>query len=327
MIADEALKKLVQEFMKGQDSNGNNLVAMRYAWFERQMGSIRPLLQEESIAELSVEDAQRLYNQMSVGGRKLLLQTYLGNGIGKIRAALSYLLYGDAPLAERFYNFVGNQKSKYRLKGVGKAFASTALHLTCPTGFAIWNGAIDEGLKILGAAPQKTRGEHIGETYVKVTQALTELMSRGGLPDLNITDEFVELVYHGRISLAMIEEDELAFPEGRESYKLHRSKERNPRVVELAKSNRAKSDPLLHCDICGFSFADAYGKKLGKGFIEAHHTKPLSEVKAEVETRVDDIALVCSNCHKMLHRQRPWLKMSELKALLSTNYHIPKRKE
>ncbi|UZW66371.1 hypothetical protein OC195_21405 [Priestia flexa] len=34
------------------------------------------------------------------------------------------------------------------------------------------------------------------------------------------------------------------------------------------------------------------------------------------ETKVEDIALVCANCHRMLHRQRPWLSISELKQLL-----------
>jgi hypothetical protein len=113
------------------------------------------------------------------------------------------------------------------------------------------------------------------------------------------------------------EEDEEAFPEGKEVYTLHRSKERKAKVVDLAKKRKLKNDPLLHCQVCNFSFIQAYGK-LGEGFIEAHHTIPLSEFVEETETRVEDIALVCSNCHKMLHRHRPWLRIPELSNLLNS---------
>ncbi|MDD3773570.1 MAG: HNH endonuclease [Weeksellaceae bacterium] len=35
-----------------------------------------------------------------------------------------------------------------------------------------------------------------------------------------------------------------------------------------------------------------------KGFIEAHHFKSFNETK-ETKTAIQDIALVCSNCHRM----------------------------
>ena len=40
-------------------------------------------------------------------------------------------------------------------------------------------------------------------------------------------------------------------------------------------------------------------------------------------TKEKDIVLVCSNCHRMLHRHRPWLSAVELKSvLLSKNKRI-----
>ena len=112
------------------------------------------------------------------------------------------------------------------------------------------------------------------------------------------------------------EDDEEAFPEGKEVYRLHRTRERNPKVAELAKTKRLKKDPSLHCEVCAFSFVEIYGE-LGESFIEAHHTIPLSDTDGEIETHIEDIALVCSNCHKMLHRRRPWLAIGELKEMLS----------
>lgn len=129
-----------------------------------------------------------------------------------------------------------------------------------------------------------------------------------------------ERVSRGRYRLVNIEwvapeeDDEESFPEGKEFYKLHRMRERNAKVVNLAKKRKLQIDPLLPCEICGFSFVKVYGE-LGKEFIEAHHAIPLSSV-GESETRIEDIVLVCSNCHKMLHRRRPWLSISKLRNLL-----------
>ena len=113
-------------------------------------------------------------------------------------------------------------------------------------------------------------------------------------------------------------DDEALFPEGREIYRLHRTKERNTSVVELAKRRAFQQDNLLRCEACGFSFTERYGE-LGRGFIEAHHTLPLSELTEQTMTRVEDLALVCSNCHKMLHKKRPWLRTPELKSILQVS--------
>jgi 5-methylcytosine-specific restriction protein A len=110
--------------------------------------------------------------------------------------------------------------------------------------------------------------------------------------------------------------DEEAFPEGRLVYRLHRNRERNRRLVERAKAAAQRRDGGLACAVCMFDFAAAYGP-LGEGFIECHHTLPLSDVRRPRRTRVEDLALVCSNCHRMLHRKRPWLGMQELRRLLA----------
>ncbi len=111
------------------------------------------------------------------------------------------------------------------------------------------------------------------------------------------------------------EDDELAFPEGKEIFRLHKSKERNRELIKAAKEKRLQTDKKLCCQVCGFSFLDKYGE-LGEGFIEAHHLFPISQLTEETETKIDDLALVCSNCHKMLHRKRPWLTLEELKTIL-----------
>ncbi|WP_232713355.1 HNH endonuclease [Bacillus xiapuensis] len=58
-----------------------------------------------------------------------------------------------------------------------------------------------------------------------------------------------------------------------------------------------------------------YGE-IGEGYIEGHHIKPISEMVDNEVTKVEDIVLVCANCHCMLHRKRPWFSINELKNLL-----------
>lgn len=53
--------------------------------------------------------------------------------------------------------------------------------------------------------------------------------------------------------------------------------------------------------VFGFDFVEAYGE-VGTDFIEEHHIVPLSEIGTQYTATVDDIAMVCANCHKMLHR-------------------------
>lgn len=105
------------------------------------------------------------------------------------------------------------------------------------------------------------------------------------------------------------------FPEGKIKEKLHKSRERNTRLVKQVKAEALAKYGNLECQCCGFDFLKTYGQ-IGSEFIEAHHTLPISELHVNGgTTKKEDIALVCSNCHKMLHRRRPWLTMSELRKL------------
>lgn len=49
------------------------------------------------------------------------------------------------------------------------------------------------------------------------------------------------------------------------------------------------------------------------GFIEYHHIMPISDYYANAETTLSDLALVCANCHRMLHRAIGVLTIEQLK--------------
>ena len=47
--------------------------------------------------------------------------------------------------------------------------------------------------------------------------------------------------------------------------------------------------------------------------MECHHKIPLYEIEGESITTIDDLALVCANCHRMLHRELDTLSIDELR--------------
>lgn len=81
-------------------------------------------------------------------------------------------------------------------------------------------------------------------------------------------------------------QDDLFFPEGKKVLKSHVIRERNPALIKKAKENFKKNhNGQLYCEVCGFNFYQTYGE-LGENFIEAHHIKPISEMKNNEETNV-----------------------------------------
>ena len=104
--------------------------------------------------------------------------------------------------------------------------------------------------------------------------------------------------------------------EGRVLYRAHKVRERSPKLAKRKKASRLKQAGKLTCDVCGFDFQEFYGE-LGQGYIECHHKISLSELDVESTTKLKDLALVCANCHRMLHRKISTLSVEELKRIVN----------
>lgn len=102
------------------------------------------------------------------------------------------------------------------------------------------------------------------------------------------------------------------FPEGRILTQLHKRRERNKLATKKKKYHISKTKGNLACEVCNFDFQQVYGA-LGFGFAECHHRKPLAELNELKNTKLEDLAIVCANCHRMLHRARPWITVEELR--------------
>ncbi len=72
------------------------------------------------------------------------------------------------------------------------------------------------------------------------------------------------------------------------------------------------------CMACGFNFKEFYGD-WSDNYIEVHHLIPLNDYK-ERETDVKlDLAVLCANCHRMVHKKRNMvLTIEELKGKIKT---------
>ncbi len=108
------------------------------------------------------------------------------------------------------------------------------------------------------------------------------------------------------------EDEENTFTEGKEKFITHKSYERNPQLSKKKKETVFNDQGCLKCEVCEFDFYATYGER-GYGFIECHHNKPVSEMDGAGEVQLEDLSLLCSNCHRMIHRARPWITVEELK--------------
>jgi 5-methylcytosine-specific restriction endonuclease McrA len=120
---------------------------------------------------------------------------------------------------------------------------------------------------------------------------------------LNDTQSLLVEQYWNGLNPNLYEEDEeqIKSKEGRISLRVHKVRERDPKIKKKAIEIFIKQNGSIFCEVCNFSFEEKYGL-LGKGFIEVHHLKPISEYDENEFTSIDNLKLVCSNCHRMIHR-------------------------
>lgn len=136
--------------------------------------------------------------------------------------------------------------------------------------------------------------------------------------DPALTKELADLIKSG-IEVADkatgIDDEEEEFAEGRVVTEAHKRRERNPKLREKL-INRRKRTGILSCEICGCT---ASSSEFGEAIFEAHHMLPLS-AGAERKTKLKDMALLCANCHRIVHRaiakKRRWLDMKEAKQII-----------
>lgn len=102
------------------------------------------------------------------------------------------------------------------------------------------------------------------------------------------------------------------FFEGNGMVRTHLRVERNRKLAEKVKKLKG-----FRCEVCDLDFSEKYGV-LGKDFIEAHHLTPFALLKGKpipLDPRID-FAVLCANCHRMIHRMKNPADISGLRAIV-----------
>jgi 5-methylcytosine-specific restriction protein A len=125
-----------------------------------------------------------------------------------------------------------------------------------------------------------------------------------------------------RQSIAIIDdlplpEDEVEFSEGKSATKVHIRRERSAKLRKELIDMRLKQGGMS-CDLCATD-GSKIDPSLRISMFECHHIIPLSVV-GETKTKVKDMALLCANCHRLLHRaiakRKQWLSIEDAKRFL-----------
>lgn len=107
-------------------------------------------------------------------------------------------------------------------------------------------------------------------------------------------------------------EEEITGKEGRLLTRLHSYKERDRKFAAKAKKYfRDKNGGRLVCEACGIWPVEIYGED-GERCIEAHHKTPIEQLQPDSVTRVDEMAMVCASCHRMIHTQSPCIPVEKV---------------
>lgn len=121
-----------------------------------------------------------------------------------------------------------------------------------------------------------------------------------------------------------IDTESFSVMEGKKVFVAHLRRERNRKIVEAKKHRVLIRTGRLDCEVCGFNFENVYGE-IGRDFCETHHIKPLSEAEKETATRLKDLAIICSNCHRMIHKTRPIQSVKKFREYLRTKSGLSKQ--
>ena len=148
------------------------------------------------------------------------------------------------------------------------------------------------------------------ENIAKLAQSLREELKKKNVED-------IKELHEGNYVRDRIDGEEVPEAiEGRLKTVTHINRERDPKLRKRKIEKVLDEKGSLSCEACDFDFAARYGDH-GDGFIEVHHTQPLATLTEASRITLDDLALLCSNCHRMVHRKKHhWLTMDELCALV-----------
>lgn len=172
-----------------------------------------------------------------------------------------------------------------------------------PVGKAAWDLTFEsDGSPRLVPKAGRVYGQQVRRPR-KLTPSAAAILRR--IWDASSRTTTADLSSDVRDSLPDIDDDvPVVGREGRASFYEHIRRERNRAIVVKKKQWVRQETGRLRCEACGFDFEAVFGPSLA-GFCEVHHTIPLGGSTGVRTTRMEDLAILCANCHRAIHRLGP----------------------
>jgi hypothetical protein len=148
----------------------------------------------------------------------------------------------------------------------------------------------------------------LGKDFLQTNIDALEYLFSGDFNYNDVQISFVNLTKTGEQKLKMLIYDEnLVIEEGTRRIQNVQLYERSRKLREAAIS-RYTINGHIQCSVCSFDFYVSYGER-GRGYIEIHHQKPIFQYEDQdtakfLEQALQNVAPLCSNCHRMIHREK-----------------------
>ena len=277
---------------------------------EEVINRFQPIFSHDNIEQLTAENYRAFLSFKNNKHWTGLSRTgnAIANDMQTLKDKLKILTDEKRPISERF-------DEADKIKGLGKGIITAILQVAYPEKYGVWNNCVEKGMKAFNLRENLLVGGSEGKKYERLNNRLIKIAEELQIDfDLWTLDAMWWVIDEKGIkavSAAEILDEEDDFPEGKAVYRTHKYYERNSGLVST-KKQIAQDEGSLICSICDFDFHKVYGE-IGKGFIECHHITPVSEYSSKTSTKIEDLALVCSNCHRILHRIRPCLTIEQMR--------------
>ncbi|WP_194791871.1 HNH endonuclease [Pseudomonas sp. UFMG81] len=100
--------------------------------------------------------------------------------------------------------------------------------------------------------------------------------------------------------------------EGSKKLRNHLRTERKGRAYHKLKLQRLSEQGALRCEACETDFHALLGDKATR-VIECHHQLPLAHEAHSGITKIEDLVLLCANCHRIAHSDEALLGITALR--------------
>ncbi len=89
--------------------------------------------------------------------------------------------------------------------------------------------------------------------------------------------------------------------EGNPKLVTHIRRERDPNLVKAKLAEVREKYGRTVCECCGFDPKDKF-PTIDSPIVEVHHRLALAECEGLVQTKLEDLAILCPTCHRAIHR-------------------------